>query len=405
MDEVTIGARLRMLRHWRGMTLTQVAGLAGLSQAYLSMVERGLRALDRRSHIAAIAAALRVSETDIVGGPHLSADPVQSEPHSHVPGIRVALHTNTLRSAATEHARPVSELAAIVAGPLDQWRRLDDFVAMGGKLPDVLDELHLHVADPKDEADQRTALRTLVEACVQAASVCKNLNYPDLAFFAACRADEAARMLDDPIFIGQAAFPRVLNAPHEGSWSRVLDMAEDAANALEPHVHDDLGIQVLGMLTLNAALAASAVVDTGKAEHWLNEADQLAARVPDDPDTAWQYFSATNAAVWRVDVGVECGQAGGQVLAVAKGVDVVKLERLPCRKAGFLSSVGRGLARDAKTAPDAVRWLRDAENAAPQRIRNNLKVHETVAVMLEQAKSAAVGRELRGMAARMGIPH
>jgi len=74
VDEATIGARLRILRRWRGMTQVQLADLADLSPSFVSMIENGQRPLDRRSHIAAIASALRVSETDLVGGPHLSAD-------------------------------------------------------------------------------------------------------------------------------------------------------------------------------------------------------------------------------------------------------------------------------------------------------------------------------------------
>jgi len=45
VDGITIGARLRTLRRWRGMTQTQVAGLAGLSPSFLSMVETGQRRL------------------------------------------------------------------------------------------------------------------------------------------------------------------------------------------------------------------------------------------------------------------------------------------------------------------------------------------------------------------------
>ncbi|MEV6158474.1 helix-turn-helix transcriptional regulator [Nonomuraea sp. NPDC052129] len=82
-ENTTIGARLRILRTWRKMTLAQVAGLAGPSISHLSNIERGLSALDRRSYIAGLAAALRASESDLVGGPHLSADPLQSEPYSH----------------------------------------------------------------------------------------------------------------------------------------------------------------------------------------------------------------------------------------------------------------------------------------------------------------------------------
>ena len=81
VDEVTIGARLRTLRRWRGKSQVELAGLAGLSPSFLSMVETGQRPLDRRSHIAALASALKVSETDLVGGPHLTADPSQADPH------------------------------------------------------------------------------------------------------------------------------------------------------------------------------------------------------------------------------------------------------------------------------------------------------------------------------------
>jgi transcriptional regulator with XRE-family HTH domain len=111
-DDATIGARLRILRNWRRLTQQELAGLAGLSQGFVSLAERGERTLDRRSHIAALASALRVSETELVGGPHLSADPLQSDPHMAIPAIRMALQTNTLTSPAVERARPVPELAA-----------------------------------------------------------------------------------------------------------------------------------------------------------------------------------------------------------------------------------------------------------------------------------------------------
>jgi hypothetical protein len=78
---------------------------------------------------------------------------------------------------------------------------------------------------------------------------------------------------------------------------------------------------------------------------------------------------------------------------------------LPYRRVGFLADLGRGLAHEPRTRGQAVRWLRQAEDAAPQRIRNSPAVQETVAYLLNRATAAAGGRELRGMAARMGIPH
>ncbi len=63
MDEATIGARLRILRRWRGMSQVELAGLAGLSPSFVSMVEHGTRMLDRRSHIAAPDARRQTPDT------------------------------------------------------------------------------------------------------------------------------------------------------------------------------------------------------------------------------------------------------------------------------------------------------------------------------------------------------
>jgi len=114
MDEITIGARLRTLRRWRRKTQVELAGLAGLSPSFLSMVESGQRPLDRRSHIAALASALMVSETDLVGGPHLTPDPMQSDPRMGIPALRVALQTNTLTTPAVNRARPLPDVAEAV---------------------------------------------------------------------------------------------------------------------------------------------------------------------------------------------------------------------------------------------------------------------------------------------------
>jgi hypothetical protein len=51
-----------------------------------------------------------------------------------------------------------------------------------------------------------------------------------------------------------------------------------------------------------------------------------------------------------------------------------------------------------------VGWLRKAEDAAPQRIRNSPAARSAVTYLLDRATATAGGRELRGMAARMGLP-
>nr|BFE28953.1 helix-turn-helix transcriptional regulator [Actinomadura rugatobispora] len=394
------------------MSLAQLAGQADLSVSFLSMAERGLRSLDRRSHISALAGALRVSETELVGGPHLGRDPAQSDPHAVIPPIRLALQTNSLVAPAAERARPLDELVAEMV-EIEAHHQACDYVAVGRALPDLLDELHLHAADPADEAAYRVALETLVEACTAATFTSKDLGYPDLAHLAAVRAEEAAAILDDPVRLGQAAFCRVHTMPRVGSWNRTLAAAERAAEALQAHATGTRGQQVLGMLGLSASLAAAVEKDADRARSWLSEAAALAVHQPDTPDENWMSFSTTNVRVWDVAVNVEYGERGGAVLELASRVDESKLTGAPDRQtagrrgryAAFLADVGRGLARDRKTQGQAERWLLRAEYAAPQWIRNHKPVQEAVAVLYTQAHARATTRELRGMVARMGIPH
>ena len=405
LDEVTIGARLRTLRRWRRMTQAELAGLAGLSPSFLSMVETGHRPLDRRSHIAALASALKVSETDLVGGPHLTPDPLQSDPHMGILALRVALQTNTLSAPAVDHARPLAELASMVTDRIEPSRRACNYVTAGQLLPEVLDELHYHVAAAADEDTVRRSLHSLVEACVCATFIAKNLNYADLAHLAAQRAEEAATRLADPVFKGKADFVWLHTLPRAGSWERNLAAAERAADRLQPHARDPLGLQVLGMITLTASLAAASIQRGDTAQHWLSEAAAIASRVPDQPMTNWQSFSTTNVNIWRVSVGVERGETGRAMLKLAEQVSLDALPLQSSRRADFLADVGRSLARESGTREKAVRWLRRAEEAAPQRIRNSGPARETVAYLLNRASAAAGGPELRGMAARMGMPH
>ncbi len=136
------------------------------------------------------------------------------------------------------------------------------------------------------------------------------------------------------------------------------------------------------MLTLTASLAAASLQRGDTAAHWLDVAQDIATRVPDEPTHNWQLFSAANVGMWRVTVGVERGETGGAVLDCAGRVRLDHWEPKSPRRASFFPDVGRGLAQEPKTQAEAVRWLRRAEDAAPQNIRNSAAARETVAYLL-----------------------
>jgi len=193
---------------------------------------------------------------------------------------------------------------------------------------------------------------------------------------------------------GKAAFVRVHTLPRAGSWDRVLAGAERAAEALEPHASAPGGTEVLGMLTLSASLSAAVVQNRGQARHWLGEAADLARRVPDTPDRNWMAFSDTNV--------VSGGSRSAWNAARAVG---------PCwnwltgcaRQAGrqawparcLLHRCRPGLAREAKTRPQAVRWLRQPKHR-PAVDQNNPARAGHGGIPAEPATAAAIGQELRG---------
>ncbi len=73
------------------------------------------------------------------------------------------------------------------------------------------------------------------------------------------------------------------------------------------------------------------------------------------------------------------------------------------RRAGYYSDLGRGLATEQTYRQEAVAALRTAERLAPQRVRANPFVRDIVTDLMRRARRDAIGRELRGMAYRMGL--
>ncbi|WP_221328490.1 helix-turn-helix domain-containing protein [Actinoplanes sp. L3-i22] len=73
-EQLFIGAQVAYWRQRRGKSQRVLAGLAGLSQPYLSQIENGVRPVERRTTLAALANALNVSIADLTGQPGDQAD-------------------------------------------------------------------------------------------------------------------------------------------------------------------------------------------------------------------------------------------------------------------------------------------------------------------------------------------
>jgi hypothetical protein len=64
---------------------------------------------------------------------------------------------------------------------------------------------------------------------------------------------------------------------------------------------------------------------------------------------------------------------------------------------------GRGLLAERRTREQGLAALVRAEQLAPQQVHNNVFAREAVTDVLASSRREAGGRELRGLAWRMGI--
>jgi transcriptional regulator with XRE-family HTH domain len=111
-DAPAIGQRVRMIRHRRGLSLDVVGGLAGITGAYLSMLERGLRGFNRRGLVEDLAAALGCAVTDLTGQPYLAPDWATVQGRAALPGISLALNEFVPDDVPDVHPRSLDELVA-----------------------------------------------------------------------------------------------------------------------------------------------------------------------------------------------------------------------------------------------------------------------------------------------------
>jgi hypothetical protein len=175
-----------------------------------------------------------------------------------------------------------------------------------------------------------------------------------------------------------------------------------AAEGLTGELDSSEALQACGMLHLSAALAAATQADHDTAATHLAEASALAARMDTEVGTwAHLWFGPTNVGIWKTSITLETGEHG-KALEAAK---TVHPELLPgnVRQAEFWAEVGRALIAAKTTRRKGVHVLLHAEQLAPHRIRHDLFVRQAVAGLLRQARRDAGGRELRGLAWRMGV--
>jgi len=397
MDGRSIGVRVRSARLGRGLTLETVAGLAGHSKSWLSKVERGLLPLESRHDLAALAEALQVSPVDLVGAPYdLPSEGGAATAATIVQPVRLAL------LGLPDRAVPPVEVMRADLETLTRLRQAHRLDAAARTAAGLL--AGLRAAQSAGGRDVEEVLRLLVWCCYETASLVRELRHPDLALLMAGLADEATAELAEPACLAVTELVRVhtLSSVTVGAYTAAIEAGTAAADAVRPLAGTE-ALAGYGSLMLSISYALAVTGRGRDALDRITEAGRVADRLTEPTDMARHLaFSAPGIGLHRLSVAVELGDPDAALTAASR----IEPERLPyqARRASYWLDLGRAHSalRDDR---EAVAAFRRAEQIAPLRLRMHPLAREAVAGMLGRAQRAAVGRDLRGLAHRMGMPH
>ncbi|MGH3719384.1 MAG: helix-turn-helix domain-containing protein [Pseudonocardiaceae bacterium] len=403
-DAQALGARARMIRCRRGLSLDVVAGLAGITKGYLSMLERGRRGFNRRGLIEDLAEALGCSVADLTGQPYLTPDRATLEGRVALPGISLALNDVGPDEVPDLTPRPLDELVAW-AERANEHRDQGRFSHAARDLGTLLTELQAHAMTAAG-TDRDRAFTALVQACIVAGVVAFRLaGNGDLSISASRRGYDMAARHGDPGLIGCARWIwaiRLVEFGARGRASRVLTAGiDELGRSARLRGEDTFPAEMLGFAHLAQAQRAARDKQNDDAHAHLAEAAGIAARIGECNGNL-AHFGPTNVAVWRLGVGIELGEGGrAYELVTRMPLDVATLNSHE-RSAALYFDLARALVQDGATRDlVAIRHLDTADRLAPTRIRNDPLARDLVLILSRRARRQVW--ELDSLCNRFGI--
>ncbi|MGW0178235.1 helix-turn-helix domain-containing protein [Nocardia sp. NPDC003345] len=400
-DDRYVGRQVRTIRARRGISQQVLADRAGLSRSAIAKFETGLRPIDSRKTLLALASALGVTVGDLTGSQEQEKlDPTVAGFHAAVPDIETVLWTKG-NVTDTRPPRTLDELAALTH-TVTELRNDCDYAAIGPMLAPMLTDAYRHIRDA-NTSDTARAYDVFGIVAYGVASALRARGYHALAWSAAQEAERAAHRVAAPAQLAAAAFSQgqiMLSRP--GALPAALATTLGTAEKIAADIRTVGEIETYGMLHLQASIVA-ATMGSDPEPHLIEAAEQ-AGRLDDArPNTSEarnESFGPANVTLWRMSAAVERREPG-QVLELAPRLDPAELPNQG-RRAQYFVEIGRAHAMQ-RNHRDSLYALLRAEHAAPQHIRTMTPVRELVGHMMRTARRDLTTGDLGKLARRVGV--
>ncbi|MFI6571504.1 helix-turn-helix domain-containing protein [Nocardia fluminea] len=392
-----VGQQVRLIRARRGISQQVLADRVGVSRSVIAKYETGLRPVDSRRVLLALAGALGVDVLDLTGQEQERLDPTTAGFHTAVPDIETVLWA---RGNLTDTRAPIAldQLAALTV-KATKLRHDCDYATLGPMLVPMLTDAYRHVRD----TDSERAWDVLGAVTYGVASALRARGYHALGWTAAQESERAAAHVGGAAPLAAAAFSQgqiLLSRP--GALHAALAVTVDMAESISADVRTVGEIETYGMLHLQGSIVAATM--GSDPEPYLAEATEharrLAAAQPSTSVARNESFGPANVALWRMSAAMERREPG-EVLALAPSMTPDQLPN-EGRKAQYFVEIGRAHSLQKKYRESLHALLR-AEHAAPQHVRNMVHVRELVGHMMRTARRDLTTGELGRLAQRVGV--
>lgn len=398
------GQRVAWHRLRRGISQEVLAGLVGRTADWLGKVENDRAPLDRLSVIRALAEALGVPVSALVGD-HPNQGNGENQ-HVHVAEIRSTLMDYRqimpgLPFAANKEVRPDLRFLREQAETVMNAYQASDYDRVLRRLPDLLSRVQTAVRVNEGEP-RRQAEALLAVACQACAMILTKVGEPDLAWIATERGMKAAFDCGDLALQGSLMRSGVHSLHSRGQHETAVALTEESAEYLRReqrgHPRTACLLSVYGTLLLPGAVAAARSGDRASAIEYLNEAERIASQLGQDANHLWTAFGPTNVTLHRVTVAASLEDPRA-VLELGVGVDTAALPRE--RRARHIFDVA-GAFTNVNEIPSAIDHMLEAERLAVSQVHQHVMSHQIVERMM-RTKTGRRDRRLADLAHRMGM--